>query len=392
MASRHASRTGRRGVASWIIVTVVGAVLLAAAAVAYFLIVRGDDEAKGTCTSQVQLHVVAAPEAAASVTAAASAFNQTAPVARSACVTAVVEAMPDAQAQLGLADQWQQAAGPPPAIWVPQSDAALHALESTNSAMTAGRDTSPIATSPVVIAVRDADAGNAASAGLSWQDLAGATGPDGTVALPSGRHLVLALPDPSTNRATSYALQSVLANRSGGTVDAAAVAANASDLASIGAGGPTVQPTTTVQALNQLGDDTGGEFTGVPVVASDLAAFTATTPGLTAIAPTGTPVGDTVYTVPLSASWVNPAMEDAAALFMAYLRGPQGQAAFTDHGLQVAGAGPSGPQSGTNSPGTDPPGQATSGAGTSNSGGVIPDAGLEVAAALATAIGAGSAG
>jgi hypothetical protein len=163
--------------------------------------------------------VVAAPEAAASVTAAASAFNQTAPVARSACVTAVVEAMPDAQAQLGLADQWQQAAGPPPAIWVPQSDAALHALESTNSAMTAGRDTSPIATSPVVIAVRDADAGSAASAGLSWQDLAGATGPDGTMALPSGRHLVLALPDPSTNRATSYALQSVLANRSGGTVD-----------------------------------------------------------------------------------------------------------------------------------------------------------------------------
>ena len=100
MASRHASRTGRRGVASWIIVTVVGAVLLAGAALAYFLIVRSDDEAKGTCTSQVQLQVVAAPEAAASITAAANAFNQTAPVARSACVTAVVEAMPDAQAQL----------------------------------------------------------------------------------------------------------------------------------------------------------------------------------------------------------------------------------------------------------------------------------------------------
>jgi hypothetical protein len=149
-----------------------------------------------------------------------------------------------------------------------------------------------------------------------------------------------------------------------------------------------VQPTTTVQALNQLGDDTGGEFTGVPVVASDLAAFTATTPGLTAITPTGTPVGDTVYAVPLSASWVNPAMEEAGALFLAYLRGPEGQAAFTDHGLQVAGAGSPGPDpSGTNSSG-----QATPGAGPANSGGVIPDAGLEIAAALATALGAGSAG
>jgi hypothetical protein len=124
------------------------------------------------------------------------------------------------------------------------------------------------------------------------------------------------------------------------------------------------------------------------VVASDLAAFTATTPGLTAITPTGTPVGDTVYAVPLSASWVNPAMKDAGALFLAYLRGPDGQAAFTDHGLQVAGSGSSRPDPS----GTDPSGQATPGAGTSNSQSVIPDAGLEVAAALATAIGAGSAG
>ena len=90
-----------------------------------------------------------------------------------------------------------------------------------------------------------------------------------------------------------------------------------------------MQPDTTEQALNQLADRAGG-FTAVPVVASDLATFTATTPGLTAVTPTGNPVGDTVYAVPLSASWVTPAMEDAAALFLAYLRGPDGQATFTD--------------------------------------------------------------
>ena len=62
----------------------------------------------------------------------------------------------------------------------------------------------------------------------------------------------------------------------------ASVTANAAELATIGAGGPTVQPSTTEQALNQLADRSG-VFTAVPVVASDLAAFTATTRGLTAI-------------------------------------------------------------------------------------------------------------
>jgi hypothetical protein len=270
---------------------------------------------------------------------------------------------------------------------VPQTAVALQSLESTDSAMTAGRDTNPIATSPVVIAVRDEDAANVQSAGLSWGGLAAATGPDGTVTLPSGRHLVLALPDPTTNRASSYALQSVLASKSGGTVDVASVATNAAELATIGAGGPTVQPSSTEQALNQLADRSGG-FTAVPVVANDLATFTAGTPGLTAITPTGATIGDTVYSVPLSASWVTPAMDDAAALFLAYLRSPDGRAAFTDHGLQLAG----GPSAGPNSPATAGSATPTSGAGTPDSGGVIPDAGGEIAAALAAAIGAGSAG
>ena len=47
MASRHASEAGRRGVASWIVVAIVGALLLAGATVAYFVIVRSDDSAEG---------------------------------------------------------------------------------------------------------------------------------------------------------------------------------------------------------------------------------------------------------------------------------------------------------------------------------------------------------
>ena len=255
-------------------------------------------------------------------------------------------------------------------MWVADSAADLATLESTNSALTAGRDTSPMATSPVVLAVRTDDAAAVTAAGLSWQTLPAATGPNGSVILPSGQHLVVALPDPITNRATSYALQSVVAARTGGTVDAAGVTALrrisrhspvphrgrprrdraraihrpvrscvATDDQSDA--GVSQQPATTEEALTQLAAGTSA-FTAVPVVESDLVAFTATTPGLSAISPSGSAVGDTVYAVPLTAAWINPTLEDASALFLAYLRGPGGDQAFTDNGFLVAGSPPGG--------------------------------------------------
>ena len=368
MTSRHASGGGRRGVASWIIASAVAVVLVVAATVGYLLIIKDhDDSAQGTCTSQVLLPMVASPGAAAAITEAAAAFDATAPVARSACVTTTVTTVAGTQAQQALAAGWTQQSSPAPGVWVPDTGADLAALESADSALTAGRDPTPVATSPVVLAVRTDDAAAVSAAGLSWAGLAaaGTTGQGGAVALPAGRHLVLALPDPSTNRATSYALQSVLAARTGGTVDAGAVSAAAADMATIGAGGPQRQPGTTTEALTQLAGGTGG-FTAVPVVASDLAAFSRGTPGLTAISPAGGTVGDAVYPVPLTASWVTPTLKDASALFMAYLRGSGGDTAFTDNGLVPAG-------------GT---GQAQP----------LPDAGQQVADAIATAIGASPAG
>src|SRR5664279_3427063 len=244
MTSRHASGGGRRGVASWIIASAVAVVLVVAATVGYLLIIKDhDDSAQGTCTSQVLLPMVASPGAAAAITEAAAAFDATAPVARSACVTTTVTTVAGTQAQQALAAGWTQQSSPAPGVWVPATGADLAALESADSALTAGRDPTPVATSPVVLAVRTDDAAAVTAAGLSWSGLAAATGQDGAVALPAGRHLVLALPDPSTNRATSYAVQSVLAARTGGTVDAGA------DHCQIGAGGPQRQPVTTTEAL-----------------------------------------------------------------------------------------------------------------------------------------------
>ena len=414
MTSRHSSEGGRRGVAPWILVTAVVVLLFAVSTTAYLLIVGGDDEpTTATCGSQIELPVVTAPGAANAITAAATAFDATNPVARSACVSTMVSTLPNAEAITALSSGWTQSTVAAPGMWVADSAADLAMLESTNSALTAGRDTRPMATSPVVLAVRTDDVAAVTAAGLSWQTLPAASGPNGSVVLPSGQHLVVALPNPVTNRGTSYALQSVVAARTGGTVDAAGVTAAAVDLAALAGAAPGVatdsapppvsadpaapptanpvpppagqQPATTAEALTQLAAGTAA-FTAVPVVESDLVAFTATTPGLSAISPSGAAVGDTVYAVPLTAAWINPTLEDASALFLAYLRGPGGDQAFSDNGFVVAGAAPG--------PSTEPDAATPASAepGSVEPTAVLPDAGQEIAAALATAIGASPSG
>jgi hypothetical protein len=384
MTSRHSSLGGRRGLAPWIIVTAVVVVLAVGATVAYLFIVRsGDlDSAASSCSSQVVLTVAVAPGADDAITEAAAAFDATGPVARSACVTTSVTTVPAGTDATSLAAGWKQNPGMAPAMWVVDSEADLRAVEATDSGLTAGRDTVPIATSPVVLAVREADA--AAASTLSWQNLQAQTGPDGTVALPANRQVILALPDPSSNRATSYALQSVLAAGAPGTsapLNTDAVTAAAADLAQLGAGGPATQPATTELALTALSAGDPG-FTAVPVVESDLTKFTSSTPGLVAVSPEGGAVGDAVWPVSLTAPWVTPTLKDAAARFASFLRSPAGRAALTDNGLQVTAA-----QAGE-----------SSAAGTSAAASVgatqmlLPDAGPDVARALASAVGATPAG
>lgn len=339
MSSRHASDGARRGIAPWIIVTIVTALVVAAAVVGYVLVVRGGDDsaASNACTSEVILPVVASPGSSAAIIEAASAFDATNPVARSACVTTAVTTMPGADAELALAGGWTARSSPAPAVWVPDSEADLLALEKTSSALTAGRDPDPLATSPVVLAVRTGNAGAMSAAGLSWKSLPAATGPDGAVVLPSGDHLVVALPGPTNNRATGYALQSVVAAAGGAPVTSSKVTAAAPLLTAVAAGGPVPQPALTQDALGALVAGKGG-FTAVPVVHSDLQNFTAATAGLTAVSPSGATAGDAVYAAALTAAWVTPALDDAAALFLGYLRGTGGAAAFTKSGMQPASA------------------------------------------------------
>jgi len=374
--ARHTSDGSRRGLAPWVIVTAIAVLVIAGATTAYLFIVNGsDDQASGGCTGQVVLPITTSAGSTAAIRSAAAGFDATAPSARSTCVTTEVSEMPGDQAVQALASNWLAGPGPAPGVWVPTSEADLTTLESTDSAMTAGRDPDPMAGSPVVLAVRDQDA--QALSTLSWATLPSAAG---ATVLSSGDKLIVALPEPVANRATSYALQSVLATGAA-AIDPAAVPTAAAQLDALAKAGPPIQPGTTTEALTQLA---GGRaaFTAVPVVESELAAFTAANPGtsLVAVHPVGPTVGDELYGVPLTAQWVTPTLREAGAEFLAYLRSPAGQQFLVDADLRLTGSTPA---------------TVTTPAGAPDTGTEIqtqPDGGPAVATALAQAIGAHPAG
>ena len=313
---RHANADSRRRVAAWPIVVAVAVLLIAGLTTAYFLVINPSKKT-AACTGSTVLPVTASPGAAKAVTDAATAFNATAPVARSTCVSVSVTAMSGADAAAALVAGWKGQSTPAPGLWVVDSAADVKILDAGNSAMTAGHTNTPLATSPVVLAVRAAPA-----TPVSWSSLA-----DGTSSL------VLTIPDPKTNRASTDALESLVAASSTTptAVDAAAVSAATPVLQRL-AGPSAAAPDSTTAALTGLAAGTGG-YTAVPVIESQLASYnsTASTP-LTALYPTGATAGDEITPIPLTASWVTDAMSDAAAAFDGFLGDAKGLAVLSaDH-------------------------------------------------------------
>lgn len=322
---RHATGSRRRRrPAAWLVVVTVTAVVVAALTVGYFVIINRHDDPLA-CTGSAVLPVVAAPGAAAAVNDVAAAFNSTGPIARSTCVSVSVSAMSGASTVAALAAGWRGRPTPAPGLWVVDSAADVAALDADNAAMTAGNTNTDLATSPVVLAVRSAPG---AAVG-SWQNVAdGAPG------------LKIAMPDPGANRASRYALESILASSTpggaGAPIAAGAVAAAAPTLLRLARSVPTA-PTTTAAALTELSAGTSS-YSAIPVVESELADFNAANPpGLTAVYPTGGTAGDAILAIPLTAPWINSAISDAAAKFDAFLSDSKGLAILAKAGLRTGG-------------------------------------------------------
>lgn len=348
---RHADDDRGRGFAGWLVGAVIAAIVLVAAIVAYIVVLnRADSTAKGSCSSDVTLSVIAGTGAAPALAQAAGAYNATKPVVRSACITAVVTTAPDGIVLDGLTGKWPSKDLPAPGLWVPDSTASLSALDAARPDLAAGHATEPFAWSPVVLAMRARDA--AAVGDLTWADLGQATGPEGTAALPDERHVILALPPIANSRASSYALQSVIAGTGASpTVDAETVTEKTTLLRAIdaGHGGKAL---TTLAALTELAapdsapaTDDAPIVTAVPVVEADLVRFDrqSTVGPLSAIYPGGTTVGDALIAAPISASWTGRTITAAASDFQAFLSGAVGQQILADNGWRTTSARPSAP-------------------------------------------------
>lgn len=323
---RHASAERRRSVATWPIVVGVVVVLLAIATVGYFKVID-DDQHTAACSATTVLPVVVAPGAAPAITQAAHSFNATKPEARSTCVSVSVTTVSGPAAVAALAGGWSGQRTPAPGLWIADSTADVAALDASDPAMTAGHPTRGLASSPVVLAARQAPAGTP----VSWTSLAAGSG-----------GLTLGIGNIPANRAATAALQSLVRGASstpsaGAAIDTAAIRVAAPALARLAAGSSTVPPTTEL-ALVELAAGTS-RYTAVPVVESELATFNAargTT--LTAIYPTGPTAADEVLPVPLTAAWVSSAMSDAAAAFDGYLGDAAGTKILTAAHLRTAAA------------------------------------------------------
>ena len=338
--ARHADPGRRRGVAPWLVVTAVVAVLALIGAVVWISVTDRDEDAAASCTGTAVLTVLSSPGATTGIRAAAAAFDATAPVARSACITTAVSEADAGDAAADLAGGWSGQDGPGPAVWVVDAESEVADAESRDPALTSGRDDRPEAVSPVVLAVRSADA--AGLAGVTWAALPQSFTPGGSVSL--------VLPDPSTNRASSYALQSMVAGGTG-TAAAATGTAPAVDGAAVTAATPALQAMTlatdpagstgsTAEALEGLQDGQA-----LPVVESELVAWNRAHPDapLTAVHPSGPVVGDTVLLTQLTAPWIDATAADAAGRFAGFLRGEAGRQSLADTGLRVDGLTPADP-------------------------------------------------
>jgi len=330
---RHLAVDRRRGVAGWPLVALGVVVLLVAGAVVYFaLLRRGDAVDRAGCADTVTLPVLASTGSSVAAKVLSDSFNATAPVARSSCLTATVTALPSPDAVTALAAGWAGRHQPPPGVWITDDGAALAALDRSASDLTAGRDADPLASSPVVLAVRAADA--AVGGQLSWTALPSQLGARGSVKSADGSPIPLAIPDPRTNRASGYALNSIVATGDAAPT-VAAVRAAAGRLRQLGSARSGAK--TTTDALQQLA---AGSVSGaVPVTEAELAAFNAGNgTRLTAVYPAGATAGDQMFVVGITATWVTPTLQDAATRFHAYARSEAGKKVLAGVHLRVPGA------------------------------------------------------
>nr|CTQ88916.1 hypothetical protein [Kibdelosporangium sp. MJ126-NF4] len=243
---------------------------------------RAASQSKSCPEGDSALRIAVTPSAAGAVEEAAKRWNAQKTVVNDHCVRVEVSVREASQVFTSLSGEWnEQAMGGKPHVWLPESTYWVNRLSAADGTLIASAPES-VATSPVVLAVPyEAVKPLENNDSFTFGDLATmTTAPDAWTRYgkPEWGKFSLAMPDPTSNTASVLALQCAIAGvspqRAGPvTVDTLTLPAVQQNLAQLAAARPANVPTTTVDALIELGKVgkvQGAPFSAVPVTEVDL--------------------------------------------------------------------------------------------------------------------------
>jgi Ca-activated chloride channel family protein len=342
-------RSHRRGgarrrvrVAPWIRITLATSVLAAGAVTGYAGLIGQ------ACSGRTGVRITAAPATATLLEALGAQWAATEPSFDGRCGTVTVEARDSAQMAAALGAEWDaRTGGEPPHVWVPASSAWLQraAASDVGAALMPGVRPS-IARSPAVIAMPRpmAEQLDWPATELEWPSVldgfAGAGAGWDRLGRPEWGDFRFAMSDPTRSTAALLALSAVVDADMDGEVSRDE-AGDVARLARLTRPDPYYETTEQILAdLTEAAREDSGQALRVvsafPALEQDVLLHNRinTEAPLSAVYPVDVSIeADHPYLV-LNAPWVGDLHRAAAAAFLDYVRGPQGQAALREAGLR----------------------------------------------------------
>ncbi|MEV0248033.1 VWA domain-containing protein [Nocardia sp. NPDC050712] len=314
----------------------VAVLLLAGAIFAWFQVsdrAAQDDSAaaSGCVEGEATLFVTVDPDIEAPVRAVADKYNAGKPQVRDHCAKVVVTARPSADMVAGLTagGAWNGVLGPQPALWIPSSSRSIEAARVPG--LIEGEPT-PIAASPIVLAVPEELRVALEQARTTWADLPGLQqGSLSAVGLANWGGLQMALPAGDATLAAATAVAAATSGTDPLTDQAVQTGQVVSAVSGLAAGAPEADTTT---ALTKIGTPEPVKATvhAVPATEQQMQAHG----GVAIFRPVGTaPVADHPAAL-MSGSWVDQTQNLLASVFAEYLRAPEQAQTFTMAGFAAA--------------------------------------------------------
>lgn len=341
---RSHRRGGTRRRPSIVPVIVIGSVvvLVAAGLVAGYLYLIGS-----SCSGQVTATVVVSPRIETMMQGLRRSWADSSPSVDGTCAMVSIEAMDSAAATTALSGRWNaKTDGPTPDAWVPDSTAwaKVAGADEDAAAMLPSRQPS-LARSPLVLAVPKpmAEAAGILDTPVTWsalvKKLSGTRG-WAQYGHASWGEFRIGLSDPQTSTAGLLAVLAVADANHNGVLDAGerpeATEFERSATVRVGTSAEIFNGLTSVATQGVAA--TLAYVSAFPALEQDVVSYNLTKPEvpLVAVNPQeNESVADFPYLV-LDASWSASDRQQVVSLFLEYLRGKAGRAAFVDGGYREA--------------------------------------------------------